>query len=83
MEHDLIVSDPEIMGGAACIRGTRIPVHVIAARITGGESMAELLEDFPYLEPKQIEAAVEYAERVPFEEHPDARPWRKVRSAAE
>jgi uncharacterized protein (DUF433 family) len=83
MTDDLILIDPEIMGGAPCIKGTRIPVHVIAARLQGGETIAELCQDYPYLVPEQIEAAAAYAARVPFEEHPDGRPWRKVRTPAE
>jgi uncharacterized protein (DUF433 family) len=77
MENDLIVSDPEIMGGTPCIRCTRLTVYAVAARIRGGETVAELLDGYPDLNEKHVQAAIEYADRVPFEEHPDGRPWRK------
>ncbi len=80
---DQIVSDPEIMGGTPCIRGTRLTVYAVAARIRGGETVAELLDGYPpEITEEHVQAAIAYADRVPFEEHPDGRPWRK-RQAAE
>jgi uncharacterized protein (DUF433 family) len=77
MDNTLILEDPEIMGGTPCIRGTRITVYAVAARIRGGETIAELLNGYPDLGPEHVAAAIEYADRVPFVEHPDGRPWRK------
>lgn len=78
MENDLILIDPDIMGGTPCIKGTRITVYAAAARIRGGETVAEFFEGYPpEFTAEHIRAAIEYADRVPFEEHPDARPWRK------
>ena len=79
---DLIRVDPEIMGGTPCIAGTRITVYAIAARFNGGETIEELLADWPYITKAQIEAAVDYAARTPFVEDPDGRPWRKVKADA-
>lgn len=84
MSNDLIHIDSEIMGGTPCIKGTRITVYAIEARIKGGDGLAGVLEDYPYISAEQIEAALDYAGRIPFEEHPDGRPWRKRnRQAAE
>ena len=84
MANDFIHSDPEVMGGTPCIKGTRIPVYAIEARIKGGDSLASVLDDYPYVTAEQVAAALEYAARVPFVEHPDGRPWRKTqRQAAE
>ncbi len=46
---DLIRIDPEIMGGTPCIAGTRITVYAIAARFNGGETVEELIADWPYI----------------------------------
>jgi uncharacterized protein (DUF433 family) len=46
------------------LRGTNIPVHVIAA-LARGENPAEIAEDFPSLTPAQIDAALEYAKVYP------------------
>lgn len=81
MSNDLIVSDPEIMGGTPCIKGTRLTVYAVAARIRGGETVEELLEGYPpEFTAEHVKAAIDYADRVPFEELPDARPWRKMRN---
>jgi uncharacterized protein (DUF433 family) len=58
---DRITSDPEVMGGRPCIRGMRIRVADILEMLAGGASHAEIIEDFPYLEPEDIAAALEFA----------------------
>jgi uncharacterized protein (DUF433 family) len=75
-----ILEDPEIMGGTPCIRGTRITVYAVAARLADGETVAELLDGYPDLTQVHVQAALDYAARVPFVEHPDGRPWRKQRA---
>jgi uncharacterized protein (DUF433 family) len=45
----LVVSDPEILGGDPVFRGTRVPVHLIAALVAQGASDAELVEGYPRL----------------------------------
>ncbi len=70
--------DSRIMGGTPCIRGTRITVYTIAARLRGGDPMEDLLDDYPYVTQIQFEAAWAYADRYPFVEDPDGRPWRKT-----
>ena len=82
MLSHLIHIDPEIMGGTPCIKGTRITVYAVEARLKGGDSISSVLDDYPYITADQLLAAVEYAGRVPFEEHPDGRPWRKSKAGA-
>ena len=52
--------DVNIMGGKACIKGTRVTVGMILAQLGGGKSVDELLDDFPYLSREDIYAALEY-----------------------
>ena len=74
----LIVSDPEVMGGTPCIKGTRLTVYAVRARIKGGETVAELLIGYPpELTEDHVRAAIDYANRAPFAEAPDSRPWRR------
>jgi uncharacterized protein (DUF433 family) len=80
---DLIRIDPEIMGGTPCIAGTRITVYAIAARFNGGETVEELIADWPYITRAAVEASIAYAARIPFAEDPDGRPWRKAKPKAE
>jgi uncharacterized protein (DUF433 family) len=56
-----IAFDPEICGGRPRIRGTRIRVSDIVAALSGGETVEEILDDFPYLARADIFAALQYA----------------------
>ncbi len=55
-----ITIDPEIMRGAVCFRGTRVPVSVVLDNLAGGESPALILEQYPSLKPEHIPAAMGY-----------------------
>lgn len=79
MTAPLILSDPEIMGGTPCIRGTRLTVYAVAARLYGGDTLAELIDDHPHLTVEEIASAADYAARIPFVEDLDGRPWRKTK----
>jgi len=46
------------------LRGTDIPVHEIEA-LTRGQTIAEIIEDYPRLTAEQIDAAVDYARVYP------------------
>ena len=64
MEHfDRITQQPGMMGGKACIRGMRVSVGMIVGQIGAGQSIEELLVDFPYLEREDIMQALRYAAR--------------------
>ena len=60
-----VVEDPEIRSGEPVVRGTRIPVYMIADLVSQGAQPAELLEDYPALSPAKLEAAMTYAETNP------------------
>lgn len=73
-----IVRDPEILGGTPCIRGTRLNVYAVAARLKGSETARDILDGYPDLPDEAVHAAAAFAEAHPLVEHPDARPWRKA-----
>jgi uncharacterized protein (DUF433 family) len=56
-----ITANPEILGGKPCIRGIRIRVADILEMLADGASRQDILEDFPYLEDRDITAALEFA----------------------
>ncbi len=70
-----ILRDPGVMGGEPVIAGTRIPVHALAARIAGGETIADLREDYPRVSRGAFEAALTFARAHPRRGRPP-RPWR-------
>lgn len=63
-----ITRDPRLFGGKPCIRGLRMPVHVVLSHLVGGATPEELLRDFPDLEPGDIQAALAHAARLAEEE---------------
>jgi virulence-associated protein VapD/uncharacterized protein (DUF433 family) len=48
------------MGGKACICGMRVTVGMILGNLSGGESIDELLANYPYLEREDILEAIRY-----------------------
>jgi uncharacterized protein (DUF433 family) len=65
LRDEWIVRDPDVKGGDAVIKGTRVGVHTLAARIANGESEAALDEDFPRIPTEAREVAVQYAQANP------------------
>lgn len=49
-----------VLGGAACIRDTRIPASVLVGLRAQGRSAEQLLGDFPGLTPADLDAAWDY-----------------------
>ncbi|RLC86754.1 MAG: DUF433 domain-containing protein [Chloroflexi bacterium] len=58
---DRITFDPKVMGGRACIRGTRVTVSLIVNLVANGMSIGEILEAYPYLEAEDVRQALRYA----------------------
>jgi uncharacterized protein (DUF433 family) len=58
---DRITVDSEQCGGRPCIRGMRIRVKDVLDLLAAGASEKEILTDFPYLEPEDIRASLEFA----------------------
>lgn len=58
---DRITFNPRIMAGQACIRGMRVPVSLILNLVANGKTTAEIIEDYPYLEPEDIQQSLQYA----------------------
>jgi len=56
-----ITSDPQIMLGKPCFKGTRIPVDPILEKLAYGEVEAEILQGYPRLTNESIRAALLYA----------------------
>lgn len=58
---DRITVDPDQMGGVPCLRHLRIPVATIVGLVAEGKNDAEILADYPDLEPDDIRQALAYA----------------------
>ncbi|HEU0015630.1 MAG TPA: DUF433 domain-containing protein [Longimicrobium sp.] len=62
---DRITIEPGKRSGQPCIRGMRMTVKDVMEYLGSGMSEAELLDDFPYLEPADIDACRAYAAAHP------------------
>ncbi len=56
-----ITTDPQVMHGAVCLRGTRIPVSVVLDNLADGETPERILDQYPSLLPEHISASIGYA----------------------
>ncbi len=58
---DRITSDPDILGGKACIRGMRISVALVVNLVANGMNTAQIIEEYPDLEAEDVRQALRYA----------------------
>ncbi|MBF8275067.1 MAG: hypothetical protein HW390_140 [Candidatus Brocadiaceae bacterium] len=65
---DRITINPEVMVGKPTIRGLRITVEQILKALARGIATQEILEDYPELEPEDIQAVLLYAAELVSEE---------------
>jgi uncharacterized protein (DUF433 family) len=61
MDASLVSRDPDIMSGALCFTGTRVPVKNLFDYLEGTSSMEDFLEDFPAVSRKRAVAVLEAA----------------------
>jgi uncharacterized protein (DUF433 family) len=65
---DRIVSDPNICSGKPCIKGTRIPVHIILDLFAAGDDFAGIKKAYPNVSDDDIRACLRYAAMLADEE---------------
>ena len=63
-----ITIDPGICHGEACIKGTRIPVHQVLGMLAHGDTIEELIEEYPSLKREDVLACLEYASSLAEEQ---------------
>jgi uncharacterized protein (DUF433 family) len=61
MKLTRITIDPDICTGKPCIRGLRFPVARLLGLLAAGETRDRILAAYPYLEPQDIDEALQYA----------------------
>jgi uncharacterized protein (DUF433 family) len=60
---DRITMTSDVCGSRPCIRGLRIRVKDVLELLAAGATRAEILGDYPYLEPEDTAAVIEFAAR--------------------
>ena len=56
-----VTFDPQVMGGRACLRNTRVTVSLIVNLTANGLSAQDITAAYPYLEPQDVQEALRYA----------------------
>ena len=61
---EVVVKDPEILGGIPVFRGTRVPFKNLLDYLEGGHTLDEFLDQFPSVSREAAIAALEYAKEL-------------------
>jgi uncharacterized protein (DUF433 family) len=61
VQFDRISINPNICHGQACVRGTRLPVHQIVRMMANGDTVEDLLSEYPSLSREDVMASLDYA----------------------
>lgn len=66
MAKRVIMSDPEILNGTPCFRGTRVPFKNLMDYLEGGQSLSAFLRQFPTITHEMAVQALEEAKESLF-----------------
>jgi uncharacterized protein (DUF433 family) len=55
---------PDVCNGRPVVRGTRITVQTVLEFLAAGDSIEDILEEFPKLKRADVQACLDYASRV-------------------
>jgi uncharacterized protein (DUF433 family) len=72
MEAPYVSRDPEVMSGALCFKGTRVPVQNLFDYLEGTSSLEDFLEDFPSVSREAAVAVLEAARACLFADAPSS-----------
>ena len=61
MKFDRISINSNICHGQACVKGTRMPVHQIVRMLANGDTVEDLLSEYPFLSREDIMGSLDYA----------------------
>jgi uncharacterized protein (DUF433 family) len=59
-----ITTDPAVMVGKPVIKGTRMPVELVLAKLAADLRLEEFFLDYPEITPDQISACLRYASKL-------------------
>jgi len=61
VQFNRISINPNICHGQACVKGTRMPVHQVVRMMANGDTVEDLLFEYPFLSREDIMACLDYA----------------------
>jgi uncharacterized protein (DUF433 family) len=63
-DNNVIIRDPDVLGGTPVFRGTRVPFQALLDYLEGGQTLDEFLEDFPTVTRDLAVHALEHAKSL-------------------
>jgi uncharacterized protein (DUF433 family) len=67
-----VVRNPQVCGGEAVFRGTRVTLRTVLASLAEGDSSEEIVAAFPSLTPEDVRATIAFAAASAEEDLPVA-----------
>ena len=64
MYSDRITIEPDVCNGKPVIRGTRITAQTVLEFLAAGDSVDDILEEYPDLKREDVQACLEYASKL-------------------
>lgn len=64
VSENVIIKDPNILGGEPVFRGTRVPFKVLIDYLEGGDTLDQFLEEYPSVSRELAIAAIEEARLI-------------------
>src|SRR5882724_797312 len=64
LSDEVIVKDPDILGGTPVFRGTRVPFQALLDYLEGGQTLGEFLDDFPTVTHQAAVSSLKLAKSV-------------------
>jgi uncharacterized protein (DUF433 family) len=64
MMTERITISSDVCNGKPVIRGTRITVQTVLEFLAAGDSIEEVLEEYPSLKREDVQACIDYASRL-------------------
>jgi uncharacterized protein (DUF433 family) len=62
--EDIIIKDPDVLGGTPVFRGTRVPFQALLDYLEGGQTLNDFLDDFPTVTREAAVHALEHAKSL-------------------
>lgn len=59
-----ITVSPDVCNGKPVVRGTRITVQTVLEFLAAGDSVEEVLEEYPTLKREDVQACLDYASKI-------------------
>jgi uncharacterized protein (DUF433 family) len=60
--QDRVAQDPDVLVGKPVVKGTRIPVELVLAKLAANPDLNELFADYPRLTVDDVRACLDYAQ---------------------